>query len=305
MDWTAPHVVVAVVFSAATQAWFVVMMILTGRAHRRAVRDFPATEPDLASPDLSHEELGMLAEGDRRLVEVALARLWLEGHVRVGGWVSLVDEPTDTAKEGSAQSARRAVLDRLRDRRGMHLPDIVHAARRRTDFSDAQRRLISAGLVNEVAERVTLTRRRVTGVYTALMSVAIMGVAGSMGVASVGARSAGEKAQVTGVIVGLFLFYVVVTAVTRNRTGGRLHATTPAGRELLAATARVSPEPKHDRVLHRVALHGLSTVPEFAEAAQRVDPSAGQSTGQRTFSVFASVFAAIAGIFGPGDGTRR
>jgi uncharacterized membrane protein YgcG len=90
VDWRAPSVVAAEAFLAAALLWYVVMMAVTGRRHRRAMRTAAAmtslepadlTPEDLTPEDLAPEELGMLVAGPQRLVEVTLFRLCLEGHV--------------------------------------------------------------------------------------------------------------------------------------------------------------------------------------------------------------------------------
>jgi uncharacterized protein (TIGR04222 family) len=301
MDWTAPYLLVALGCYAALELWFVAMMIATGHRYRVVSPRLAAAGPVSKLPTLSYEELGLLAHDERRWVEVALLRLCLEGHVKEDGLIVLVNDPGENSVQSEGRTAREAILDRLRRGRPVHLMDVLEAGRRRGDSAGARRRLAELGLIDEHVVRIARTRDRVFDSYVYLLTLILATVTVCLAAASAGSAT-GLAAAVT---VAVFLLAILVTTLAFRLTGGQFRPSTPVGRELLTRAEREVPRPADERLLHRVALHGLTTVPEFEQAAHHGEPDAGLGTKQKAFSVFAEVFSTVATSLGGGGSGQR
>ena len=300
MDWTAPPLLAAFAAFAALELWFVVAMVVTGRHGRDAGRDTRRVSGLAAppgSPAPSAEELGLLADGDQRWVEVALLRLCLDGVVREDGLLLLVD-PTNGVDElpSKVDDPRAALLFRLRRGRPVHLLDVVWAGLKHADSSAVRRRLVERGLLDEPAARAGRTRIRVLRWYGGLLLMAI----GALVAALVSASGADQQRAETVVAVSAVLVAAVVTAASARLTGGKPREATPAGADLIARAARELPDDPDELLLRQVALRGLRTVPRFAEAAERGAPDAGLTEREKAFGVFSEVFSTVAGLFSSG-----
>jgi hypothetical protein len=298
-------------------------MVVIGRLYRIYRRPRFGLGPLLRVSDLTAEELGLLAGGAQRWSEVALLRLCLEGHVKEDGLITLVNDPAPgtprtprrqrpkrtriplsqeakvkfyLAEHPPTWSAREAILDRLRGRRHAHLQDVVHAGRKRGESMVPYQRLAGRALVDGGALEVAQIRTRVFNAYLALVTTTLIAAIVCMAIAATDARWAAAY----GMGVGL-VSVVVVPALTSRMSGARFEFITRDGKQLLERAALERPEGADDRLLHRVALEGLATMPEFAAAAERGNPDAGMSTGQQAFHAGVGLFGAVFGMF-PGTG---
>jgi hypothetical protein len=336
MNWAAPYLIISLAALALVQAWFVVSMVVIGRLHRTYSRPRFGLGPMLRVSELSAEELGLLAGGPQRWSEVALLRLCLEGHTKEDGLIILVNDPAPgtpraprrqrpkrtriplgqeaklkfyLAEHPPTRSAREAILDRLRGRGRAHLQDVVYAGRRHGESTVPYQRLASLALIDGGALEVDQVRKRVFNAYLVLVTTTLIGALVCMAVAATSAR----WAVVYGMGVGL-MSIVAVPALTSRLSGARFEIITGEGRTLLERAAQERPEGSDARLLHRVALEGLATIPEFAKAWDRGNPDAGMSSGQQGFHAGLGLFSAVFGLFpgsgggdnaGGADGTKR
>jgi len=301
MDWTAPYLVASLAVFAGVETWFVVAMIRIGRRYHAVVRHElgpgdQAQHPGGGRRELSPEDLGLLVDEEERWTEVALLRLCLEGHLVEDGLIVLVDDPGESAAAGEPKEARDAILERLRGRRPAHLLAVLYAGSKHGDSSAAYRRLADHGLVDAGAVPLARTRRRVLGAYVTLTAVTLVAAVICMVLAAPGPLPAALGG------VTLFVASTIVAEVTSRLSGARFEVITPAGRELLRTAGRLTPDSPDDRLLHRVALRGLAIIPEFAAAADRGNPDAGQTTGQQGYNAVSGLLGAVLGLF-PGGGS--
>lgn len=324
MNWAAPYLIISLALLALVQVWFVVSVVVIGRLHRTYSRPRFGLGPMLRVSELSAEELGLLAGGPQRWSEVALLRLCLDGHVKEDGLIILVNDPAPgtpraprrqrpkrtriplgqeaklafyLAEHPPTWSAREAILDRLRGRGRAHLQDVIYAGRRHGESMVPYQRLASLALIDGGALEVAQVRQRVFNAYLVLVTTTLIGALVCMAIA---ATDAPRWAVVYGLGVGL-VSIVAVPALTSRLSGARFEIITGEGRKLLERAALERPEGSDARLLHRVALEGLATIPEFAIAGDRGNPDAGMSSGQQAFHAGAGLFSALFGLF-PGSG---
>lgn len=323
MNWAAPYLIIALAALALVHLWFVLAMAVIGRLYQIYRRPRFGLGPLLAVSSLTAEELGLLAGGPQRWSEVALLRLCLDGHVKEDGRIVLVNDPAPgtprtpkrqrpkrlrvpLAREAKLEyylterrpswTAREAILDRLRGRRGAHLQDVVYAGRRHGESMVPYSRLAVEALVDGGAVEVAQIRTRVFNTYLVLVTTTLIGTVTCMAFAATDARWA------VGAGIGVAIVSIaVVPALVSRMSGARFEIITRDGRALLERAAHERPEKAEDRLLHRVALQGLTTIPEFAAAHDRGNPDAGMSTGQQAFHAGTGLFSALFGLF-PGTG---
>ncbi|HEX2145179.1 MAG TPA: hypothetical protein VHG10_11790 [Glycomyces sp.] len=140
MDWTATYLLVAVACLAVVELWFIAVMIVTSRRYRALSGEDKETGPPPDPSSVSFEDLGMLAGGLRRWAEVALFRLYQEGHVEEDGLIALIAGSDEIRAEDRPHSARGAIVARLRDREPAHVMAVIEAAWQETDSAGLIRR---------------------------------------------------------------------------------------------------------------------------------------------------------------------
>lgn len=324
MDYGSPYLIVAYVFGAAVLLCFVAVMIATGWRYARLMRRLPRWA-EVGPSALVPEELGMLAGGARRLVEVVLFRLCLEGRVGLLHDAVVGLEKKARPGAGGARSVREVLLTALAKaqprasqpigrrrryfgrrrtvQRPTHLMDLLYYGAKRGDFEPARRRLVELGLVDESAAHVCRWRDRAFVGYLWLSAAAVIALIGALvlSLAASGQRP-GQDPPITSLlvlIVASLLFIVVAPSIARI-TGGQLFPTTPAGRALLLEAALEPIDARSDSLLRYVAIQGIRAHPDFERAAHRGELDYDLGPGMKTFGVVAEVFAALAPYLGSG-----
>ncbi|MGH3327441.1 MAG: TIGR04222 domain-containing membrane protein [Streptomycetales bacterium] len=313
MDWSAPYLIAAFSLLAVVEFTFIVMMAVTGRRHRVLLRRLPQSGPDVDADALTAEELGLLLGGDERLAQVALLRLYLERRVVLEyGALVLAKDPAgrrEFAADNDRSTVRQAMLRKLRGGKRTPLTDVLYAGRRGGDTGTAQRRLAGMGLLDEAAARNVRLRDRAVGVYAGLVTFSLIAVAASLALAAPASDNSASGMRTAlgpalGVCIGLFVVVMLLTGAASKLTGGRIRPSTPLSTAVLAQAKWQSPAPgaSRDSLLRYVALHGLTTLPQWGRAAEYGELDAGMSEEMKLFCVFAEVFSAAVPFVGGDPG---
>ncbi|MDR0344619.1 MAG: hypothetical protein LBI49_16195 [Nocardiopsaceae bacterium] len=284
MDWSAPYLVAALSVWAAVECAYVVLMTVTGRRVRAALAESTGPAgggPPVRAAALAPEELALLADGEQRLAEVALLRLYLEGRVKLDrDYLALVADGETAAVAGAAGQAggtgraeaeaggtagageagdqpvtvRQALLRKLGKRKRTILADAVGEGKRAVYGGAEHRRLVELGLWDGAAARHARARRIAFMACVGALTASDLAVAASLAVVAAG-NWASDRFAATGAAVLVFVLSVVVTGVAGRRTGGPLRPVTAGGAALLAEARERSPGTGGDSVVRYAELH--------------------------------------------------
>lgn len=301
MVWNA----VALPILAVEMAVFVVVMVVTGRRHRRLRARLPQEGPRADVTTLTPEELGLLVGGGKRLAEVTVLRLHLERRVVLSGARLLAAEGNWVAADPDAGDdkppVRLAVLRLLTGRRrGRHVQDVLHAGAKVVDAKAERDFLVARRLVDKDVARNADFRERVVHVYVWLETFSLIGYV--VGNSVLGTLAGRERIPMIIETLAVFFIMLIVTAVAARGTGGQIRAYTPLGERWLAEGRAVRPDGTRESILRYVALHGIGSLEAVAGVHNADTASSRELMKASAFAAAVTTAATAAMAIVPGGG---